>query len=714
MQRLKIFLRLLCLNAMLVVATSIVSDAKTAPIGVLEEEYFFFEDEDLASIGNFRKAPIPESPGILSVITSRAISRMPARYLTDILKSIPGFDVRYSNFGEYFVSIRGIDKPADILMMINGRRFNDFFTGAAPYDIPVDGIERIEIIRGPGSALYGTNAMVGVINIITKKEEGLNVKVGAGSFNTYKGNIRFGKKFDDLSVYGFLEGYDTAGPDSIIPTDKLRYFDLPGSITPSKVRDDKQKIRGRLDIDYKDIQFGFDMYNDAHGPNVAYLDVMSQKSRYESKYFGSELTKSFALPGGVKLKPSVYMNRWKVDDKIQLFPDGYTDNRDLNGDGAAEYFPDGEWIYKSYESWVYGTDWRFGYDTGKGHDLTAGLSYEESYYKNPSVLTNYSGEPDIGATPMPGFGNWNNYDLSERRRRVSAMFLQDEWKPAKYLNIVAGVRHDRYSDFGNTTNPRVAASIFPLENWDIKLQYATAFRAPTFKELYDDTNLQFRGNPDLAPERVETFEIGVGYKLEKKGFMRLHLFKNVIKNNITTLFAFSRTAGAQYVNAGEQEIRGVEAELKVAASNDVSFYINSTFFNVKDKLSDTWLTRIPQRRLNIGLDVKLPYDSYMSIHWFYSGVSHTNQRIFLERLPQFDQKVGPYNLVNASFAKKNLLNMGITAKFSAFNLFNINYSELPTEVRYRLSELGSNPEKRMVNLIPSNQRSFLFEIQKEF
>src|SRR3989304_4642119 len=133
------------------------------------EEALTMELEELietkVSISSLRPKPVYKSPGTVSVITSKDISNMPARHLTDILKTLPGFDVRYDNFGEYFVSSGGVDNPSNILMMINGHRFNHFYTGGALYVIPLDIMAKGEIIRGPGCAIYGTNAMIAVINI---------------------------------------------------------------------------------------------------------------------------------------------------------------------------------------------------------------------------------------------------------------------------------------------------------------------------------------------------------------------------------------------------------------------------------------------------------------------------------------------------------------------------------------------------------------------
>lgn len=119
------------------------------------EEALTMELEELmetkVSISSLRPKPLYKSPGTVSVITSKDISNMPARQLTDILKTVPGFDVRYNNFGEYFVSSGGVDNPSNILMMINGHRYNDFYTGGAIYDIPVDNFEKVEIMVFAGN-----------------------------------------------------------------------------------------------------------------------------------------------------------------------------------------------------------------------------------------------------------------------------------------------------------------------------------------------------------------------------------------------------------------------------------------------------------------------------------------------------------------------------------------------------------------------------------
>ena len=679
----------------------------------LQEEFLFFSEDDASSIGSLHLKTVPGSPGIISVITSKTISAMAARHLTDVLKTVPSFDVGYNNFGEYFVSVNGVDNPSNVLVMLDGHRFNNFFTGGALYDVPVDGIDRIEIIRGPGSALYGTNAMVAVINVVSKKEEGTKIKAGGGSFNTYKANITFGAKGEETAVHAFAEIYDTAGGDGSVTVDRLANSASTKqySKAPAKMKDDKRKFFGHVDADYKGTTVNVNMYTESRGPNLAYHDVVSDQSRVESGFVGIDIARNFDFAGKTSLTPRVYADRWTWDKKVQLYPNGYTDNRDLNSDGVVESFPNGEWMYKSYALLTYGVDMRLEKEWQNGHTATLGASAESSEIANTKVTTNYSGEPDSGAVAQSSLANWNNYHFPSRSRAVYAAYLQDDWTPNGYLNVAAGVRSDKYSDFGDTANPRVAVSVFPTERVALKLQYATAFRAPTFQELYDQTDLQFYGNPNLKPERIEALEAGLGYTYAPNSYVRVSAFRNTLKDYITTLFNTTQSQSTEYQNAGQLEINGYAVEAKHSYGDNSSFFWNASVFSAKDIQSDSWLTRVPQLRANAGIIQSLPYKSVASLSWMYSGTAQANARTNDERLFYNRAVTGPFNLVNLAFTKKGICEK-YNLKLSAFNLLNADYKELYADTRYRFP----NPSNTVTNsnLLPSNQRMLLLEIEREF
>lgn len=683
-------------------------------MGNLQEEFLFFSEGDMSSIGSLRLKPISASPGAISVITAKTISAMAARHLADILKIVPGFDVRYNNFGEYSVSVNGVDNPSNILVMIDGHRFNNFYTGGALYDIPVDGIDRIEIIRGPGSAIYGTNAMVAVINIISKHEDGAKVSVGGGTFDTYKANVTLGMQGEEISVHAFMEVYNTAGGDGMVVWDRLSNNDAtrPYSSAPARMEDDKHKLFGHVDANYKETLINLNMYTETRGPNFAYRDVISDRSSVDSGYISLDATRTFDFSGKASVTPRLYADRWAVDNRIQLYPNGYKDNRDLNGDGQVEYFPNGEWLNKSYELWTYGAELKLEKEWQDGNVVTLGVSNEQSEMNNVKVTTNYSGEPESGAVVKSSFANWNNYAFPARSRTVYAAYLQDDWTPNRYFNAVLGARHDKYSDFGDTTNPRVAVSIFPVEKLALKLQYATAFHAPTFRELYDKTDMQFSGNPNLKPEAIEAYEVGIGYTYETNSYVRLSGFRNTIKDYITALFNTTQSQATDYQNAGTLEISGYAIEAKHSYEENSYFYWNASMFNVKDISSDSWLTRVPQVRANAGLAQSLPYKSQVSLDWMYSDTAMANARTSDERLAYNRAISGPYNLVNLAFSKRGIFRK-YSLKVSAFNLLGIDYKELYSDTRYRFPNpvVGGHENH---NLLPSNQRMYMIEIAREF
>jgi len=678
------------------------------------EEALTMELEELietkVSISSLRPKPVYKSPGTVSVITSKDISNMPARHLTDILKTLPGFDVRYDNFGEYFVSSGGVDNPSNILMMINGHRFNDFYTGGALYDIPVDNIEKVEIIRGPGSAMYGTNAMIAVINIITKKRETAKVKAGGGTYDTKKANFEYGKKGEDLSCFAFAEIYDTAGADGVVSSDALLHTPQY-SRAPMKQKDNKRKYMFNGGMEYKSTEFSVNYYREDRGPNFAYENILSDKSEVSAEFLSMDVTRSFGSEEHLKFTPRIFFDRWAWNNRIQLYPDGYTDNRDLNNDGSVEYFPDGIRQNKSHEFYTTGAEVKLEKKHDASHYFTGGITAESSILSKPSIETNYSGEPSSGAVVRPYFANWNNYSFPEKSRSVYAAFIQDDWELNETTNFVGGVRHDHYSDFGSSTNPRLSIIHSPTEKVDIKIQYATAFRAPTFKELYDKTNMQFYGNQNLGAERLESVEAGIWFKYAENSYIYLTRFRNIIRDYITTMFSTSLAVTTEYENSGTLEVNGYSVESRHMFDNYTWINWNATFFNTRDEKSSSWITNYPQFRANAGINFSLPSMTFVSLYYMYSDIARANARTFQERALDVRAKTGPFHMVNMAITKKNILN-SFNLKLSAFNLLNTDYREVYSDVRYRLP--GVNETYETKNLIPSNQRMFMFEIEKEF
>ena len=176
------------------------------------------------SIAAGRTQTLEEAPSIVSVITDEQIRQTGVRTVAEALQLSPGIVVLTDNFGRGRIAIRGVSSgltsgsSENVLLLFNGHRLNDEISGGATIqnlDIPVDGVRKIEIIRGPGSALFGANAFLGAINIISYKADtfdGLRLAAGGGSFSTGEGSLVFGRSVGRLSVAGFAQYSRTDGP----------------------------------------------------------------------------------------------------------------------------------------------------------------------------------------------------------------------------------------------------------------------------------------------------------------------------------------------------------------------------------------------------------------------------------------------------------------------------------------------------------------------
>ncbi|HTA61834.1 MAG TPA: TonB-dependent receptor plug domain-containing protein, partial [Bacteroidia bacterium] len=161
-----------------------------------------------------------EAPAIISSIQLNQLKTMGAVTLIDALKYIPSVEVSMGVNGFYRVAIRGMRKDGNILLLVDGQPLNDFYSGVAIFDLLIDFIDRVEIIRGPGSAIYGSNAMAGVINVITIKKN--SISASGGINNTVKVGVNLYKEKNKFSVATSLAGYMSAGANSKIDTDIVK------------------------------------------------------------------------------------------------------------------------------------------------------------------------------------------------------------------------------------------------------------------------------------------------------------------------------------------------------------------------------------------------------------------------------------------------------------------------------------------------------------
>lgn len=546
----------------------------------------------ITSIATGTKKTVVESPAIASVITAQEIEAMGATTLEEALESIPGLHVSRTDVYAFKFQIRGISTKytSQVLVMINGIPItsiirNDQNTRLGV--LPVKMISRIEVIRGPGSALYGADAVIGVINVITKKFSDINgTEVGGrvGSFRTNEFWYLQGATYGDLNTSLMMTYQETAGQKREIKEDAQSYLDrvlgtkvslAPGPVNLSEKRLaiflDAERARWRLRGSFHDLG------NVGTGQGAAEaLDPKGKfslsRSTLDLTYHNSELTENWDLTSQV----AYYHSSQQMEEHFILFPAGTN-----LGNGV---FPKG--VIGNPELWE--RQIRFansGFFTGfKNHRVRVGVGYFFNDLYNVKESRNFD---PINYAPLPVLTNVTYTEgnfLPKKSRHSFHTYAQDEWQLADNWEFTNGVRFDHYSDFGGTLNPRVALVWKTNPDLTTKFLYGQAFRAPSFSELYTKNNPVTLGNSNLKSESIQVYELAWGYQFRPDWSASLNLFHY----KTTHLIAYIKDPSGLSVTAqnyGIQTGDGFEIETILKTSSEFSFTGNYAFVNATDKIS---------------------------------------------------------------------------------------------------------------------------------
>jgi iron complex outermembrane receptor protein len=536
------------------------------------------EEEDLAlaygdnatvSIATGSSQPIRRAPSVATVITSRDIEAMGAADLDQALESVPGLHVSTSSLAlKPIYSFRGIQtfQNPQVLMLVNGIPITSALSGDRGQvwgGMPLENVARIEVIRGPGSALYGADAFSGVINVITKTVEdikGAEYGVRVGSFNSRDAWIQHGGKLGSLDAAFYLRAGNTDGQKGIIQQDAQSTWDTifgtHASLAPGPINAERKAIDARTDLSY---------------------DAWRLRAAYQEREVGAGVGVAGSLdPNGRghstrgTLDMSYTQTNWAPNWDLSGII-GYYENKEW---GAPNYllFPAGA-FGGAFPNGMIGTPIHTEQDTHgsvtalytgfEQHRVRIGGGLRKDEITATSEIKNY----DAVLAPLPGGLTTVTNDpaliyMLPHKRNVSYAFAQDEWTFAKDWTLTAGVRYDHYSDFGGTTNPRLALVWDAAYNLVVKVMHGTAFRAPAFTELYSINNPVVYGNPNLKPETIKTDELAFTWQSMSNMQTNLNFFRYRMHNII-------RPNPQQNQNTGDQTGRGMELEATLDATSNV-------------------------------------------------------------------------------------------------------------------------------------------------
>ena len=663
----------------------------------LEELFAIFTEEETVVSALKKPREVSKSPAIMSVITGKQIKQMGARTLSDVLETVPGFDVTMNNNGTREFGVRGIlqqDSPK-VKVLIDGHSVNEPGSGGASwnsFDLVVGNIKRIEIIRGPGSALYGQNAFLAVVNVITKDTDdidGLQLTTSGGSFDTQNYNVLFGKKFGDLKISGFFDYFDTEGfskkieQDIILPPDS-------GSMTPGRSQNEKEKTDLNLKLSYKNLEFHGKYMKRRKEGYVGFDKALSDDTLWKDTYIFGEFI--YRLPLGEKFNmiTKAYYDQYNSDAFIESLPDGYVDVSTFGG----ILFPDGFKGTSRIKWRTFGFENQFNYNVFKGNELTLGFQYEWIHQGDIHLGANFHPLTFIDLStgaPLSSFQDFSSDLPFSRRatRQIWAGYLQDEWNITKDLDLTVGGRHDRFTRFEGTTNPRFGLIWRFIEDAHLKLLFATAFRAPNFNELFFVNNPVLIGNSSLDPEKINTFEVGLGYNFTKHIRGNVNYFFNRIRDRIQ----LDSQSPAQYQNIGGARIQGIEAELKADYGNDNYFFANYTFQDAEETRERNRLAFVPVHKANFGMNIGSWKYANANVSTFVSGPRPREDGDTRRDLPS-------YTLTNMTLIGKNFID-NFEIRGSIFNLFDKSYDD-------------PAPKDAVPTDYPQPGRSFMVELRFQF
>ncbi len=675
-----------------------------------EELALAYGDKTVVSIATGSQQPIARAPAIATVITAREIQAMGATDLDQVLESVPGLHVSVSTLTyESNYSFRGIFTAYNpqVLMLFNGVRINAGYLGnrgTALGGTPIENIARIEVIRGPGSALYGADAFSGVINIITKTAadiKGTEYGARVGSFNTRDAWIQYGGNLGSLEAAFYLRVGETDGQKRIIEKDLQSVldgvFNTHASNAPGPLFLARKAFDASTDLAYEDWHFHASYTDRKIGTGAGLGEALDPNAQFPSSRLRAELS----------YQKTNFLKNWDVSAIV-----GYADINEKPGEPAFLLFPAGT-FGGAFPNGIVGNpghkerDANIGlsavYNGFNNHRIRLGTGYRQEDIYETTEHKNFTVSviPGVGqvVTPLPqgvvdATGNPDLVFLLPQKRRLTYFFAQDEWSLAKDWALTAGVRKDHYSDFGNTINPRLALVWDAAYNLVIKALHGRAFRAPSFTEQFDRNNPVATGNPNLQPETITTNELAFAWQPKPNLQTNLTFFQYREKDIIRFVSNTDPTTGSTAQNAGAQTGRGLELEATWDLDRNLRLTGNYSLQHSTDEATGKDAGLAPHHRLFARSDWR-----FASSWQLGATINHVADR---KRQPgDARPQIADYTTIDLSLRREKLFG-NWEARAAVQNLFN-------QDVREPSLAPGNLP-----NDLPLPGRTFYVQLQHNF
>jgi iron complex outermembrane receptor protein len=544
----------------------------------LDETALLFQEIPSVYAASKYEQKITQAPASISIVTADEIRKYGHRTLEDILESLRGFVI--SNDRNYqYSSVRGFGPPGDynnrILVLLDGRRVNDAIYDSVglghDFLIDVELIDRIEVIRGPSSSLYGANAFFAVINVITKNGrdlQGLELAAAYGSNDTVEARASYGYRFaNGLEVLLSGTHFQSDGDDLFFP----EFDDAATNNGVAEDADDEEADSVFVKLAYRDWTFEA-AYNDREKgvPTASYGTV-----------FNDPRTKTIDGQWQLNLRyESPISTRW--DMRADIFYAGY----DYTAGYVYDYSDDDEPFLVVNNDFAYGRWW--------GGELQLGFA--------PSGRQRWVFGAEVQRNERLDQGNFDLEVYLDDQQDSSeyGLYTQGEFKVLKKLIINAGLRYDKGEKFDDVS-PRTALIYNVNPKSTIKLLYGTAFREGNAYELFYSDDFQTQKPPlELDPETIETTELLLEHSFSPRLRGVASIFHYEV-DNLITLITDPTDGLLVFTNTDTVVADGIELELEGKTDGGWSGRVGYSYQEVENDETGERSPNSPKQLIKLNL-----------------------------------------------------------------------------------------------------------------
>ncbi len=630
-----------------------------------------------------------EAPSSISVITAEDIRHYGYRTLQEALQSVTGMYVKnhlnYSTLG-----VRGFAPTGDangrVLFQVNGHALNNNIDDSAPigsdFPIDMDLIERIEIVRGPSSSLYGADAFMGVVNVITRtgKSQGEVISGEAGSLGTYKQTAIYGLNQGGTQAMFSASYWDTAAPSHL--------DSIENSSGYSGEHDQTRRAIALVASHGFTLQ-GVASSGETKTPSSAqWCGSCHQTDTHATNFYGyADLQYDHRVWKGTQLTARTYYDKYESHGAVNDFR------------GCSETKCHGPLNdYDSAHGDRAGAELKLTRVFFDKHRITVGSEYRDNFHQAQQNYINY-----LDQNFAPASRTFVNYD---RTSAIWGIYAAGEFHllPKVILNL--GVRNDRYNYlFGSKTSPRAALIYSPRKSTTLKFLYGTAFRVPSFSELYY-VGMSGVPAPNLRPETTRTFEGDWEQQLGRRVTLSAAGFYNNIGSyiqeqtvEVTGIDTISSAVGGidqtTFSNT-KATAKGGELELKDAFSSGVEGRLSYTYQDARNELTGASLPDAPRHLVKVNIAAPV----------FRRMVTPAIEAEYMSRSATVWPAVGdsaPPVLLNVGLSSRQFWH-GFSASGGAYNLVGRSMSERTFGYFEQTHAIASN------SLLPDDRRSFRFKL----